>query len=567
PLEAAGIHSLGAAIDATNLSNIEFGQPTHTFDADTIKGAIRVRESEEGEMAWPLFAEKAISLPVGSLVIADDEKILAIAGVIGCEESKTTTATKRIVLESACFEPVSVRKTARALGIHTTSVARFERGADPELVLVGAGRVVHLLEMHGWKRTSETTLVGDWVDPVRMMEVLPHKLNAFLGTELSEGEIALRLERYGFRCLLDAGSMHVRTPPHRLWDVDRVADLYEEIAKSVGYNNTPISLPMIDRGAVPSEAEDKKEIIDELLVGMGFYEVITDGFYGNGLFSKLGLPESHVLNQHVETLNALERGYSFLKNNALLQAVSAVSKNVKRHFFHIKMFEWTRVFIPNSTAENGVCSERKLLWGAVCGEERPGLWTNDSRKSDILFLKGVVEELGTLLRLPLVLEKSNPQSILHDTLHPYRQASIRLHGDVVGILGEIHPDICLRFKLKKQRPCYFEIDEAALFTPSQPLSYQVPDATQPLSRTISFALPQGLQAGDIQIILDRFCSQSKVNDIYPFEEDGQPWRSITYEVRFRNADGTLSADFVNNELMKMIAAVETSFGKIGVYQR
>ena len=238
-----------------------------------------------------------------------------------------------------------------------------------------------------------------------------------------------------------------------------------------------------------------------------------------------------------------------------------------RRFFHVKIFEWTRVFVPASSAENGVCRERKVLWGAVCGKERPGLWTQDSQNSDLHFLKGLVEELSTMLRLPFTLRETAQDHPLHVLLHPYRQAVISLRGHKVGIIGEIHPDVCSRFKIKKQRPCYFEFDVPALFSTSDALSYQVPDMIQPLSRTVSFALPQGLRAEEVQAVLSRFCSSTRVSDVYPFDENGEHWRSITYELRFRNMDGKLSADFVNAELMRMIEEVQRQFSDKGVYQR
>ena len=567
PLAAADIHSLGAPIDATNLSNIEFGQPTHVFDADTIQGSIRIRLSMEGEEAWPLFAEKKIILPTGTLVIADDEKILAIAGVIGCEESKTTKETRRIILESACFDPIHVRKTSRAIGIHTSSVARFERGSDPSFPLVGAGRVVHLLEQCGWSRVGETTFVGSWQDPKRIIALSPESVQHFLEYTLSTKEICDRLSRYGFRCEEKSLAILVQVPPHRLWDVEKVADLYEELAKSIGYNNTPISLPLIERGALPSYEQERKEKVEDILLGLGFFEVITDGFYNSGLLQQFQLAEDHPLLHHVSTLNALDRGYSLLKNNALFHATAAIAKNVKRHIFDIKIFEWTRYFVPNSQAENGLCFEKKVLWGAVCGQERPKLWTQDKHKSDVFFLKGVIEELSNELRLPFQMEVANETHPLHSSLHPFRQAHITLRGKSVGILGELHPEIALRFKIKKQRPCYFELDMESLYETCDELAYQIPHAIQPLTRTISFALPNGFSAGAIQECLQDMCSSYSVVDLFAFEENGMAWSSVTFELCFENPEGSLSADTVNNSLQELINLVHERYREKGVYQR
>ena len=351
PLEAAGIHSLSAPVDATNLSNIEIGQPTHVFDANKVDGPICIRLSQKGETAWLLFEEKAREIPEGTIVIADDAKILAIAGVIGCEDSKTTQDTTEIIIESACFDPVHVRITGRALGLHTDALARFERGSDPELALVGAGRVAGLLESVGWELGGQTTQVGSWDGHPQMISFDVADLNRFLGTELSDDEIIERLQRYDFRAEDVRGTrVNLCVPTHRIWDVHTVFDIYEEVAKSVGYNSIPTTLPKIDKGALPSKLEQHRDLVENVLMGSGFLEVITDGFYGRTEFDKLGLSSDHILQQHVETQNSLDKGYSLLKNNCLLQAVDCVRKNMHRNYTNIKVYEWTRTFHLNPEA-------------------------------------------------------------------------------------------------------------------------------------------------------------------------------------------------------------------------
>jgi phenylalanyl-tRNA synthetase beta chain len=254
-LDGAGIHSLTAPVDATNVANLELGQPTHAFDADTIVGPVTIRLSAPGERCRPLFQEGEVELPEGTLVIADDAKILAVAGVIGCEESKTTETTTRLLLESACFDPVAVRKASRALSIHTDSSARFERGADPKRVLAGAGRVVALLEEAGWSRVGTTGMVGEYAASGLVIPLSVAATGAFLDLPLDAAEISERLGRYGFDVRADAGDadkLLVSVPSWRIWDVAFAADLYEELAKSIGYNATPIALPPVRMGATPS---------------------------------------------------------------------------------------------------------------------------------------------------------------------------------------------------------------------------------------------------------------------------------------------------------------------------
>ncbi len=572
PLEAAEIHSLTAPVDATNLSNLELGQPTHAFDADTIKGGITIRTSSAGEQAWPLFAEEKITLPEGTMVIADDEKILAVAGVIGCEESKTTEQTTRLLLESAHFDPISVRKASRALNIHTDSSARFERGSDPTAPLVGAGRVVHLLEATGtWKRVGSTGQVGDWQDPARSIPINVEAAATFLDHPLTTDEVTDRLSRYGFAVTGSGPDLSVRVPPHRIWDVEFTADLYEELAKSIGYNATPEGLPKVDMGALPTVAEQVKTATEEVLLGAGFYEVFTNGFYGTQTRDRLGICEDHALWAHIQTTNALDRGYGLVKNNALGQAVEAIATNRRVGVSPIKMYEWTRTFHPDASAENGVCRERQLVWAVAAGSQSAKDWSGSTAAADAWFMKGLVEEMAIALKVPLSVGPADVGQPLSDCLHPGRQATVRLGESVVGILGEIHPRICTAAKLKRMRPVYLEIERSALETAASGASYQERGVHQPLQRSLAFTLPVRVEAVEVASILSDqgpgwLCSVGMV-DLFRHEEDGAPVRTVTFELVFDNDTGSRTADEVNEICEGLIAAVSAGLGERGVKLR
>ena len=571
PLTAAEIHSVSPAVDATNLSNIEFGQPTHCFDADTIVGAIQIRLSTEGETAWPLFTENKVVVPTGSIVIADDEKILAIAGVIGCEESKTTDATTRIVLESAAFDPVAVRKASRELGIHTDSSARFERGSDPSQVLVGAGRVVHLLEGHGWNRSGHTGMVGSWQDEERKIPLHTDAASAFLDHPLTDQEISERLGRYGFTVEGQNGRFKVQVPPHRLWDVEFTADLYEELAKSIGYNDTATNLPPVDMGALPSPEDQTKRQVEEILLGAGFYEVFTNGFHATSLRDKLGIDEEHILWSHVQTTNALDRGYGLVKNNALAQAVEAVASNVRMGTRPIQMYEWTRTFHPDEMADNKVCSERHLLWAIAEGNIEIDRWSDKSRPASPWFFKGLVEEISTALRVPLSVGPADASYALHDCVHPGRQASIQLHGKTVGILGEVHPRICAAFKLKRARPIYMEVERSALLKRVSVTRYQERSPHQPIIRSLAFSLPPRVQAQDVIDVMKangpEWLESIEIVDLFNHEEDGIAKRAITFSLQYSNREGDRSAESVNQTSETLIQAVVHRLGEHGVALR
>jgi len=572
-LQAAGLHAVSAPVDATNVANLEIGQPTHAFDADKVVGMVRVRLSVAGERCWPLFTAGPVDLPAGTMVIADDEKVLAVAGVIGCEEAKTTETTTRVLLESAAFDPVAVRKASRALGIHTDSSARFERGSDVQRVLSGAGRVVYLLEQAGWRREGPTQWVDRWRDPGRVIVIQLDALNEFLATSLSQSEVIERLSRYGFG--VDAcavGALSVAVPSWRLWDVEFAADLYEEVAKSVGYNATPIGLPAIDMGSRPQRWERRRDAVEGVLLGQGFYEVFTDGFYGRSALDLLGLDEDHPLFAHVQTTNALDRGYSFLKNNALAQAVEAIAINERRRTFDVKMYEWTRTFHPRGgllSARAGrdapPCDERGILWMIVSGHDRPKGWAHDARPADVYFLKGVVEELAAELGLDLALGGAGPHP-LSSALHPRRQSLVLLDGVVVGVMGEVHPDVCERAKIKVGRPVYLELDRAALLMDGARPRFEEPSASQPVVRSLAFTLPHFVEAGAVQAFLhasgDDDLRRVRIVDLY---HHGEGERTVTFELIW--GDPTTSAEATNAALQGLVASVVEQFGDAGVRLR
>lgn len=569
-LEAGGLHSVSAPVDATNIVNLEIGQPTHVFDAAKVQGAIVVRESVSGERAWPLFTEEHIDLPAGTLVIADDVKILAIAGVIGCEDSKATIESERIILESAAFDPVSVRKASRALSIHTDSSARFERGSDPERALTGAARVVELLQRCGWSLEGGTTVVGSWVDPERSILLDTTAANGFLGTTWEPEEIADILDRYGFTSAIDDVHLQVRVPSWRLWDVAYPADLYEELAKSVGYNTVPTTLPPVGMGSVRSSKERRRARVEEVLLGAGFYECITDGFYGRAERELLGIDESHPLWEHMSTTNALDRAYGLLKNNALAQAVRAVSDNHNRRQGNLKLYEWTRTFKPNGRSASRTqspCDETPLLWGVCVGEDNPG-WAGTARPADALFLKGVIEEIGVEIGLNLSLVSPDPRHPITSLLHGGRSAAIALDGHTIGVLGEVHPGIVQRAKLKRVRPVYFELNAEALLAPGNRPPYAEPPVEQPMDRTLAFSLPMRVEAESISAWLHasgpEWLQSVEILDLYSYDDEGAPRRAVTYGLRFTAGRG---ADDVNDLLDQLIAAVIEQFGSAGVTQR
>jgi phenylalanyl-tRNA synthetase beta chain len=562
PLTAADIHSISAPVDASNLTNFDLGQPTHAFDADTIDGPITIRLSRKGEKAWMLFTPEAVEIPEGTLVIADDSKILGIAGVIGCVESGITDKTTRILLESACFDPVAVRIASRQLNQPTDAAARFMRGGDPTLPLVGAARVAHLLEQHAGYGVGSSYTAGDWENPQRRIDVDVAKTNRFIGTELSSMAMAERLTRYGFTVEVEDETLGVVVPPRRLWDVHFEADLAEELLKSVGYNNTPITLPHVQMGALPSHAENIGERVNEVLVAEGFYEIFTDSFYGRTVRERLGIAEGDPLWPHVEMQNSIERNYSLMRNNTVAQAVEALAVNLNNKLANVKMFELARIYLPD-------LSEQGILWALANGRDRGPSWGDKGRPADAIYLKGIVEQLRLELRIDLKFGTTDGHR-LERFFHPGRRSGIWLGEKLVGIFGEFHPLLLQRFDIKRQRPVYLEIETDALFAEPLPRVYTDPPSRQPVVRNVAYAIPAGITAAAIRDALasaaPQFLREIRIVDVYEIPNDPQRARAVTFEIEYLS-DEALTGETINAATEAMMAAVTNAFGERGVTLR
>jgi phenylalanyl-tRNA synthetase beta chain len=566
-LGAAGLLTGNAAIDVTNLVNLELGQPSHAFDRARIRGGITIRESRPGEKAWLLFTPEPRELPVGTLVIADDEKVLAIAGVIGCEDSKISDDTQEIILESAAFDPVTVRLGGRALQTFTDASARFERGSDPTLASVAAGRIVHLLAEAGVAELAGPLgVVGDWRDPERVLSLRSGELSAFLGRSFGEAEIVERLAAFGFE---QRGSSAFKVPPHRLWDVEAEEDLFEEIARSVGFNELPEGLPPVGLGARPSRAETLCGVAEEVLVGAGFFEIYTDGFYSRQVPEKLGQHQGSPLFSHVETVNSLDNSFSLLKNNCLAQAVQAVADNLNVKAQDVRFYEWTRTFHPDPQASNGVCRERDVLYGVCSGRERPEAWEAGGRLADVFFLKGIFEQLQRSLDLQLELGDPDPDYALTSLLHPHRCLSLRMNGQSVGIIGEVSPQVLQAFGIKFQKACYFEIARDALLAePAQSPAFVMPPSMPDIERMLSFSVPVGVSVRDIlprlRAAAPAWLSRISVADVFAGGENVR--RAVAFKLLF-NAAEARTHEQLNDACTAMVRSVVEQLGPRGVEQR
>ncbi|MDR2685998.1 MAG: phenylalanine--tRNA ligase subunit beta [Rickettsiales bacterium] len=527
-LSASGVNTISPAVDITNVVMLELGQPTHIYDADKIKGQIVIRESVRGEKAELLFHEGETALPTGTMVIADEEKILCIAGVIGCRAAEVDENTTNILFEAACFDPVSVRKTARALGVCTISSQIFERGADIANVRIAPQRANKLYYSIGVKISGDINIITREM-PGKPIEMKGDYVRAALGLKITDEKIAEILARYGF-------SQHGNTysaPSWRVWDIkNSPADLVEELARGIGYNKIPSVLPPVVLGAAPTAVDARKTAIENYLISNGFYEVLIDNMY-SPKHADLS-PDS----KHIKIINSIEGGYAFMRNNAIVQAAELVYENLCVKNAAIRAFEWGKIF-PTA-------GEKNVLWGIMTD-------------ADPLELKGILNGLAATLDISIEFPQNSVgvapkvagwfDSSVQKLLSPKRNSKITANGSPIGIFGELHPTLLAAWDIKGAQPVYFEFGTDALLALSpRQVQYTPPSKTQSSVRDLTLAVPYGTTAADTtaRILKTPEITAAKITDV--FDKPTESVRNITFALTF--TDG-LSTDEINKILVSI----------------
>ncbi|MCL1892017.1 MAG: phenylalanine--tRNA ligase subunit beta [Alphaproteobacteria bacterium] len=527
-LEASGVNVIHPAIDITNVVMLELGQPAHIYDADKIKGRVHIRETKKGEKAALLFHEGMTELPAGTCVIADEEKILCVGGVIGCHAAEVDKDTKNILFETALFDPVAIRKTAKALGLSTIASQRFERGGDIAAVCAGASRAARLYADIGAKRSGDFQFARTATIEKQYIELSGDYARSELEINISDEEIKERLARYGFNLLPPTSYL---IPTWRVWDIKgEPADLIEELCRSIGYNALPSKLPPVEIGAAPTAAEVRKAEIDSYLVHNGFYEVFTDNLYS---------PKHAALSpvkEHIALENSIEGGYAFMKNNPIVQAVELIEKNLRVKNREIRAYEWGKIFKGEYEIE--------ILWGVMNGVG-----------ASVLDAKGLIQNLASDLGLDVKLEYgdfADSRKVSEwELLHPKRRGRLSCNGRGICVFGEVHPNLLAEFDIKNDTPVFFSFDTKALLNaPARKIKYESPSAIIPSQRDIAVAVPYGRNAGDVAEFIKKKYPQVaivEITDVY--DKPKESMRNITFTLTFA---GEHSADDLNKLILEIM---------------
>ena len=545
-LERVGIRSINNVVDVTNYVMMEYGQPLHAFDFEVLEGGrIVVRRAKEGEEFITLDGVKR-SLDGEMLMICDAAKPVAIAGVMGGLNSEIKEDTKRVLLESAYFNPAGNRRTSKKLGLETEAAYRFGRGIDYGGCLTAANRASQLIQNLAGGRVAEG-VVDAYPVPIKPspIRLSVKKVHQILGTEVSAQRVRNYLEDLELEVLEGGGDALVVTPPSFRGDLERDVDLVEEVARMDGYEKIPLTLP---KGPPSSEERSKEFFVErkaiDTLIYHGYHEVITYSFTSPVSWDTIGLSSDDPRREHLRILNPLTEDLSVMRTTLVPGLMEMARYNVSRKISNLKLFELKKVFLPQKNER--LPKEVKFLAGLAMGFDRDPHWAFSPRSVDFYDVKGCVEGLLDDLQI-----KGATFSKVDDIayLHPGKASKIVLDHEVLGVLGEAHPQVLGHYEV--QGAVYlFEMDfgkmvkwagEGRRFRPLP----KFPAVYRDLSLVVDRDLEVARVMETIRAFDQPFVEEVTVFDIYQGAPIPAGKKGVSYRIRYQANDRTLTDEEVN----------------------
>ena len=547
-LRRCGVRPLSAVVDVTNYVMLELGQPMHAFDLGCLDTGIRVRDGRAGE-SLALLDGSTIALDPDSLVIADESRPVALAGIMGGLESGVTGETRDVFLESAWFEPRGIALEARRRGMHTDASHRFERTVSPDLQRDAMERATELLVgIAGGAPGPVTEAVArKHLPSVGSVTLRRARIRRVLGTGIPAHDVHDILVRLGMRVEEAREGWTVTPPPHRP-DVAAEIDLIEEIARVAGFENLPGATPVAGLD-IAAEAESHVGIgrIRGLLVDRGYHEAVTYSFVDAGLQARIA-PAL----EGVALANPIASDMGVMRTTLWPGLLGAVAWNVNRQQPRVRLFETGMVFI----ADGGEVRQPRMIGGIAAGSVVPEQWAHGSRTVDFYDVKGDVEALLTL---------SGPEAEFiadsHPALHPGQTAAILRGGRRIGTIGTLHPAIASGLKLSGA--VLFELCLDAASAGILP-GFEALSRFPAVRRDLSLVLPEAVTAAAVRECVAQagagMLSNLELIDVYRGEHIDSGIKSISLGLTFQSSSRTLGDAEVNAGLVLIIDSLARNLG-------
>ena len=558
-LELCGMRALNNVVDATNYVMLELGQPLHAFDMDRIAGGKIVVRRAEGDREFETLDNLKRALDPADLMIADSEKPLALAGVMGGLNSEVSDATTRIVLESAYFEPMTIARTARRLGLRSEASYRFERGIDRSAQALALMRAAELIRRYAGGRESGPILdVEGRPAPYREIDLDLRAMTSILGVEVPAAEVRRRLKAIGATVTPAGRNRFTVLPPPFRPDLNETADLAEEVARLAGLAEIPATVPK--RTAVanpPNPARTLARRTREVMLGCGLVEAKTIAFIAPAENARYGGLDAC---DPVRVTNPLSAELSEMRRSLLPGLLAALRFNLNREAGAFHAFELGKVF----SMRDGAPGETERVAAVSYGDYAMGAVGQPAIKAGFWTIKGIVEAYFRAFGIPQTAE-FEPAGAAAPYLHPGRSATVKLDGKIVGVLGEIHPAEALRLELND--PCVlFELDSQHLLTYVS-LSRQAiaapprfPAIRRDLALVVERDFPADRVRSRIFAIESPLLESVELFDVYEGAPIVAGKKSVALACRYRAKDRTLTDEEVNRAHAELIERATALLG-------
>ena len=542
----AGMRPINNIVDITNYVMLEYGQPMHAFDFACVgNNEIHVRTAREGESIRTLDGTERKLTP-SMLCICDTDKPVAVAGVMGGENSEIVGDTAMVLFESANFNGTSVRRTATALGMRTDASSRFEKGLDPQGTLRAVNRACELIELLGCGEVVEGVI--DVVPkPIEEKTVLlePDKINSLLGTDIDKDSMKKILLDLGFT--LDGDVIHV---PSWRGDVEHYSDIAEEVARFYGYNNIPTRFTgaiSTCGGFTPVQQSERR--VGELCRAMCLDEIITYSFISPSYYDKIRMPSDSPLRDSLRILNPLGEDTSIMRTTILPSMLEILTRNYNYRNKSAALYEIGRIYLKR---DDGLADEPKIVSMGAYGPEM-----------NFFRIKGWVEELCGgigITKLHFAAERENP------SYHPGRCAKVWCGETYIGVLGQIHPAVAANYGVDAELYCA-ELSFDALHSlrggiPVYKPLPRFPAVTRDIAVVCGAEIPVGDMVDHIMAEGGQYLKGCRIFDVYTGHHIAEGKKSVAFSLTMRADDQTLTDDHAEETVKKVLAALEKKFGAI-----
>ena len=542
----AGMRPINNIVDITNYVMMEYGQPMHAFDFSCVgNGEIHVRRAKSGEVIRTLDGTER-NLTTDMLCICDTEKPVAVAGVMGGENSEIVGDTAMVLFESACFNGPSVRRTATALGMRTDASSRFEKGLDMQNTLKAVERACELIELLG-----AGEVVPGVIDVVpepfeeTTLKLEPEKINALLGTEIDAEAMKKILADLGFT--FEGDIVHV---PSWRADVAHYSDLAEEVARFYGYNEIPTRFT----GAISTcggytPVQQCERQVGEILRSLGLDEIITYSFISPSYYDKIRMPADSPLRDSLKILNPLGEDTSIMRTTVLPSMLEILTRNYNFRNKAAALYEIGRIYLKR---EDGLADEPKIVSIGMYGSD-----------VDFFRLKGIVETLvsgitGKQMRFEAEKKKAS--------YHPGRCARVFVKGQAVGVFGQIHPEVATEYGVDTELYCA-ELSFDTLFALRRDLPVYTPLPKFPsVSRDIAVVCAADIPVGDLSACIMEnggpFLRDCTVFDVYTGHHIAEGLKSVAFSLSMRADDRTMTDDDAESTVKSVLSALKERYNAV-----